>query len=139
MVRSLVLAFGKPSGAPPAGTGSRFTRIDASFALGDQILTSRDMVFASRDFDMTGGGSVRLPSGALDMRADVVLSRELTSQAGTDFRRYAQEDGRIVVPATITGTVEHPGVSLDVTAAASRALQNEVKRKAKGFLDRIFK
>jgi uncharacterized protein involved in outer membrane biogenesis len=139
MVRALVLAFGKPSGAPPPGTGSRFTRIDATFALGDQTLTSHDMAFASRDFDMTGGGSVRLPAGALEMRADVVLSRELTSQAGTDFRRYAQEDGRIVVPATITGTVEHPSVSLDITAAASRALQNEVKRKAKGLLDRIFK
>jgi hypothetical protein len=139
MVRSLVLAFGKPSGAPPPGTGSRFTRIDASFALDNQTLTSHEIAFASRDFDMTGGGSVRLPAGALEMRADVILSRELTSQAGTDFRRYAQEDGRIVVPATITGTVEHPGISLDITAAASRALQNEVKRKAKGFLDRIFK
>ncbi len=139
MVRTLVLAFGKPSGAPPPGTGSSFTRIDAPFALDNQTLTSREVVFTSRDFDMTGGGSVRFPSGALDMRADVVLARELTSQAGVDFRRYAQEDGRIVVPATITGTAERPGVSLDLTAAASRALQNEVKRKAKGFLDRIFK
>jgi uncharacterized protein involved in outer membrane biogenesis len=139
MVRTLVLAFGKPSGAPPPGSGSRFTRIDSTFALDDQTLTSRDIAFASRDFDMTGGGSVQLPSGALAMRADVVLSRELTSQAGTDFRRYAQDDGRIVVPATITGTVERPGVSLDITAAAGRALQNEVKRKAKGLLDRIFK
>jgi hypothetical protein len=139
MVRTLVLAFGKPSGAPPPGTGSSFTRIDTAFGLDNQTLTLRDTTFASRDFDMTGGGSVQLPSGALAMRADVVLSPELTAQAGTDFRRYAQEDGRIVVPATITGTVEHPGVRPDITAAAGRALQNELKRKAKGFLDRIFK
>jgi hypothetical protein len=30
-------------------------------------------------------------------------------------------------------------VTLDVAAAASRALQNELKRKAKGLLDRLFK
>jgi uncharacterized protein involved in outer membrane biogenesis len=139
MVRSVVLAFGKPSGAPAPGTGSRFTRIESAFTLADQTLRSSDIAFASRDFDMSGSGSVRLPAGALDVHADVVLSRELTAQAGTDLRRYAQEDGRIVVPATITGTVASPGVSLDVAAAANRALQNEVKRKVKGLLDRIIR
>jgi uncharacterized protein involved in outer membrane biogenesis len=139
MVRSVVLAFGKPSGAPAPGTGSRFTRIESAFTLADQTLRSSDIAFASRDFDMSGSGSVRLPAGALDVHADVVLSRELTAQAGTDLRRYAQEDGRIVVPATITGTLASPRVSLDVAAAANRALQNEVKRKVKGLLDRIIR
>ena len=49
VVRSAVLAFGKPSGAPVAGSGSHFTRIDATFTLGDQTLRSTDIAFASRD------------------------------------------------------------------------------------------
>ena len=121
----------------PAGSGSRFTRIDSGFALDDQTLRSQDITFASPDFDMSGSGSVRLPAGAVDMQADVVLSRDLTAQAGVDLRRYAQENGRIVVPATITGTLSAPSVRVNVAAAGARALENEVKRRIKGLLDRM--
>jgi uncharacterized protein involved in outer membrane biogenesis len=140
MVRSIVLAFGRPAADVPAtDRGSRFTRIDSTFTIADQTMRSQNITFASPDFDMTGGGSVRLPSGAVDMAGNVVLSRELTAQAGVDLRRYAQENGRIVVPATITGTLSDPSVRISVAAAAGRALENEVKRRFKGLLDRIIK
>jgi hypothetical protein len=132
MVRAVVLAFGKPNGAPAAGSGSAFTRIAGSFALADQALRSEDIRFESRDFDMAGTLRVRLPAGALEMHANVILSRELTAQAGTDLRRYAQQDGRIVLPATIGGTLAHPRVSIDVAAILNRALQNEIQRRLKG-------
>jgi hypothetical protein len=139
IVRPIVLAFGKPSGAPPGGSGSSFTQLGGNFVLADQMLRVPDVTFASRDFDMAGSALVRFPAGVLDVRANVMLSRELTAQAGTDLRRYAQEDGRVVVPATITGTLAAPAVSIDVAAAVNRALQNEAKRKLKGFLDRIIR
>jgi hypothetical protein len=82
---------------------------------------------------------VQLVSGSLGARADVVLSRELTAQAGVDLRRYAQEDGRVVVPATIGGTLQQPSVSLDVAAAARRALTNELERRTRSILDDLFK
>ena len=69
---------------------------------------------------MTGRASVRVPAGAVDMHANVVLSAALTAQAGTDLRRYAQEDGRIVLPATITGTVASP-VSGSISPPPRRA------------------
>jgi AsmA-like C-terminal region len=142
MVRPIVLAFGKPSGAPPAGSGSSFTQLGGNFTLADRTLRVPDITFASRDFDMAGTALVRFPTGApgaLDVHANVMLSRELTAQAGTDLRRYAQEDGRVVVPATITGTLAAPNVSIDIAAAVNRALQNEAKRKLKGYLDRIIR
>jgi hypothetical protein len=139
MVRTIVLAFGKPSGAPPLGSGSTFTSLGGAFALADRTLHSDDVTFNSRDFDMNGRVQIRLPAGAIDMRANVRLSRELTEQAGTDLRRYAQEDGRVVVPAVITGTMAAPSVSIDVGAAMQRALQNELKRKVKGLFDRIIR
>ena len=88
---------------------------------------------------MSGSAVVQFPAAAIDMHANVALSRELTAQAGTDLRRYAQEDGRVIVPAVIGGTVAAPRVTIDVTAALTRALQNEVKRKVKGLFDRIIK
>jgi hypothetical protein len=139
LVRPIVLAFGKPSGAPPAGSGSTFTRLGGNFALADGAITSDDLTMASRDFDLAGRGAVHLASGALTARTNVVLSSELTAQAGVDLRRYAQEDGRVVVPATLGGTLQQPTVSLDVAAAARRALTNELERRTRSLLDGLFK
>jgi len=139
MVRTIVLAFGKPSGAPPAGSGSSFSRLGGMFALTGGTLTSDNVALSSRDFDMHGRTTVRLGTGEVNARADVVLSEELTAQSGTDLRRYAQQDGRVVVPATIGGTLDHPSVSLDVAAATQRAIENELKRRASSWLDGLFK
>lgn len=139
MVRTIVLGFGKPSGAPPPGSGSTFSRVGGMFALARGTLTSENMAMDSRDFDMRGHGTVRLATGEIAARADVILSKELTAQAGTDLRRYAQQNGLIVLPATIGGTLEHPTVSLDIAAATGRAVENELKRRASSWLEGLLK
>jgi hypothetical protein len=139
LVRPIVLAFGKPTGAPPAGSGSTFTRLGGNFGLADGTMTTDDLTMTSRDFDLAGRGTVHLASGALSARSNIVLSPELTAQAGVDLRRYAQEDGRVVVPATLGGTLQQPTVSLDVAAAARRALTNELERRTRSLLDGLFK
>src|SRR5436190_6788629 len=139
MVRRVVLAFGKPSGAPAEGAGTAFKTLGGTFALANGGLASEDIALASRDLDLHGHGSLRLESGAIDARADVVLSPELTAQAGTDLRRYAQQDGRVIVPATVGGTLADPHVSIDVAAAARRAAGNELKRRVTDILGGLFK
>lgn len=139
MVRRVVLAFGKPSGAPAEGAGTAFQTLGGTFALAGAGLTSDSLALKSRDADMQGHGSLRLDTGAVDVRADVVLSPELTAQSGTDLRRYAQENGRVIVPAVVTGTLEAPSVSIDVAAATRRALGNELQRRATDFLGGLFK
>jgi AsmA-like C-terminal region len=139
LVRTIVLAFGKPSGVPPQGSGSTFTRLGGTFALANRTLTSTDLSLASRDFDVSGRSTLRLSTGALDARGDVALSRELTSQAGTDLRRYAQQDGRVIVPAIVGGTIDHPEVTVDIQAAAARAFQNEIQRRAKSLFEGLLK
>jgi uncharacterized protein involved in outer membrane biogenesis len=139
LVRPIVLAFGKPSGAPPAGSGSTFSSLAGTFALASSTLTSTNLALASRDFDLNGHGRLQVDSGAVEARADVVLSKELTAQSGTDLRRYAQEDGRVIVPATIRGTLEHPTVFVDVGEATRRALTNEIGRRARDLLGGLFK
>jgi AsmA-like protein len=139
MVRRVVLAFGKPSGAPPEGSGTAFRTLGGTFVLASQGLTAGNLSMTSRDLDMQGRASLRLDSGAVDVRADVILSPDLTAQAGSDLRRYAQENGRVIVPATVTGTLRGPHVSIDVAAAARRAFGNELKRRATDFLGGLFK
>lgn len=139
LVRRIVLAFGKPSGVPPEGAGTAFKSLGGRFALANATLTSDHLTLASRDLDADGRGSFNLESGGVDARADVVLSPELTAQSGTDLRRYAQENGRVIVPATVSGRLDAPSVSIDVAAAAQRALGNELKRRAGDFLSGLFK
>jgi uncharacterized protein involved in outer membrane biogenesis len=139
MVRTIVLAFGKPSGAPPQGSGSAFTRLAGTFNLSNGTLASSNLTLASRDFDMNGRTSLHVASGALDAATNVALSKELTAQAGTDLRRVAQSDGRVIVPARISGTLANPQVSIDLAAATQRAIENELKRRAKGLFDDFFK
>ena len=139
LVRTVVLAFGKPSGVPPEGSGAAFTRLGGTFALANRTLTSDNLSLASRDFDVSGRSTLQLSAGALDARGDVALSRELTAQAGTDLRRYAQEDGRVIVPATVSGTINRPQVSVDVAAAAARAFRNEFQRRANSLFEGLFK
>lgn len=139
LVRTVVLAFGKPSGVPPEGSGSAFSRLGGTFALANRTVTSDNLSLVSRDFDVTGRTRLQLSNGALEARGDVALSPELTAQAGTDLRRYAQQDGRVVVPAIVSGTIDHPVVSVDVQAAAARAFQNEIKRRTKDLFEGLFK
>jgi len=139
IVRPIVLAFGKPSGAPPEGSGSAFSRLGGTFRLASGTVVSDDLTMKARDFDLAGRGSLQLTSGALTGRADVALSPELSAQAGVDLRRYAQEDGRVVVPATFGGTLQQPSVSLDIGAATRRALGNELQRRAKSLMDGLLR
>jgi uncharacterized protein involved in outer membrane biogenesis len=139
LVRPIVLAFGKPSGAPAEGSGSAFSRLGGTFALANGVINCNDLTMAARDFDVSGRGSLALASSALSARGDVLLSSELTAQAGTDLRRYAQENGRVVVPATIGGTLQRPAVTLDIAAATRRALGNELQRRTRSFIDDLFK
>jgi hypothetical protein len=139
LVRAVVLAFGKPSGAPPEGSGAAFTRLGGPLRLANQVVTSDRLALESRDLDMRMKGSLHLGTGAVAADGDVVLSRELTAQAGTDLRRYAQQDGRVIVPVTVSGTLSSPTVFVDIAAAAKRAIGNELKRKVNDLLGGLFK
>ena len=133
------VGFGTPPGAPPPGSGSAFSRLAGHFQIQKGVLRSDNLTFASRDFDMGGRAALVVRSGVIDSTVDVVLSRELTAQAGTDLRRYAASDGRVIIPAHITGTISQPSISLDLAAATRRALENELKRRAKSWLDQLFR
>jgi len=135
LVRPIVLAFGRPSGAPPEGSGASFSTLGGTFALVDGRLASDDLAMASRDFDVSGHGALNLITGAVAAAVDVVLSKELSDQAGTDLRRHADQEGRVTVPATIGGTLQRATVSLDVAAAARRAIGNQLRRRTKSLLE----
>ena len=139
IVRSVILAFGRPTGEVPAGSGESFTRIAATLAVNGPALSTQDLSFASRDFDMTGEGRLSLATQDVDFHTNVILSQELSAQAGRDLYRLAREGDRIVLPARITGTVSSPTVFIDVQSAFQRALRNRAEDEIRKLFDRFRK
>jgi uncharacterized protein involved in outer membrane biogenesis len=139
VVRTVILAFGKPASAQPASSGEAFSRLAATLAIAGTNLSTNDLTFASRDFDMTASGALSLATQAVNFLADVKLSQELSAQAGRDLYRLAREGDRIVLPAKITGSVSSPNVFINVQEALKRALTNRAQDEMKGLFDRLRK
>lgn len=138
LVRTVILFFGRP--APDAGAASdAFQRLDATFSLANRIVTAQALSLHSDDADVVGSGTLALDSKALSGRADLSLSEALSAQAGRDLARYTREGNRIVLPATIGGTLSAPRISIDAAAAVQRGLRNEIQRRLGDLLDQFKK
>ena len=79
---------------------------------------------------------MNLETRALDGTIDMILSEELSAQAGTDLARYTSEGNRVVLPARLGGTLEQPRITINATAALKRGMQNEIERRLKGLFGR---
>jgi uncharacterized protein involved in outer membrane biogenesis len=139
IVRTVILAFGRPSAERPAGSGEAFTQLAADLAVAGGRASTNNLTFASRDLDMHGSGAVDLRSQGVDLAVDVILSPELSAQAGRDLYRYASEGNRIVLPGRITGTAARPVVTIDTAKALQRALQNTLKSKMKSLFNGVIR
>lgn len=137
LVRTVVLFFGRPAADDPGGAGERFNRIATSFTLRRQVVHTDSLSMQSPDVDLVASGTLTIPTKALDGTANIILSEALSSQAGTDLVRYTRQGDRVVLPATIGGSLAQPSVMIDAAAAVQRGLRNEVERRLKGFLDRF--
>jgi uncharacterized protein involved in outer membrane biogenesis len=139
LVSPVIRAFGRPGAAPPVDRSNAFSSIRGTFALANGVLRTGDLVMTSRDLDVKAQGTLRVAGARADMKADLILSEALTADAGRDLVRYAREGTRVIVPATIRGPLASPSVSIDVEAAASRALRNTVEDEVKKGLGRLFR
>ena len=135
LVRTVVLFFGRPAPETAAAT-DQFERIDASFSLAKQILRADTFSMHSRDADLRGSVTLNLETRALDGTIDMILSEELSAQAGTDLARYTQEGNRVVLPASVGGTLEQPRITINAAAALQRGITNEIGRRLKELFGR---
>jgi hypothetical protein len=134
LVRTVVLFFGRPAPGAGASTDS-FERIDATFALVRQVIAASALSLHSTDVDLVGRGTLTIPGKILDGHMDLSLSEALSAQAGTDLIRFTHDGNRVLLPATIAGTLDAPRLSIDAGAAMRRGLRNEVERRLKDILD----
>jgi uncharacterized protein involved in outer membrane biogenesis len=125
--------------APDVAATDTFSRIDSSLTLQAGTVRVTSLAMKAADFDLTGTGVMALSSGRIALDVDLSLTEALSQQAGRDLYRYARDGRRIVVPATIGGTLSEPTASIDVGEAAGRALRNRLEEEARSILEGVIK
>jgi uncharacterized protein involved in outer membrane biogenesis len=149
LVRAVVIATAMRADAqaasqaePTESSDERFSRLGATLAVSNGLARTSDLLFESPDVTFRAAGSMRLDGSILDLKGDMQLSEALTQRAGRDLVRYTQQDGRVTVPATVTGSAHSPAVRVDVGALAARAAKNKIQEEAgkaiKKVLDGLF-
>ena len=105
--------------------------------------TTDDLLFESADLTLNAAGSVALDGNDVNLRGKLRLSEALSLQAGRDLQRYTQEEGRVTLPVTVTGTADNLSARIDTAGAAGRALKNrateEVQKGLKKGLGSLFR
>ena len=140
LIQTVVVATsGRTDAAGSRGNGSRdepFTRLGATLSVAGGSASTQDLKFESKDIMLSAAGGLRLDGSVLNFQGQVQLSDELTKQAGRDLVRYTQEQGRVTIPATITGSADHPQVAVDVSSMAKRALTNKANEEAQKAIEK---
>jgi hypothetical protein len=142
MVRAIVLA-GSGRGSSQAQVGSAsstepFTRLGATLALAGGTATTKDLRFESSNLLLDASGSFRLDASNVDLTGKVQLSDELTAKAGQDLVRYTAENGRVTLPASISGPADKLQVRIDTGAVLKRAITNRANEEIKKALGGLF-
>jgi uncharacterized protein involved in outer membrane biogenesis len=140
LVRGIVLATsGREDSKANLNTTTAdepFTSLTGTLAIANGTATTNDLAFESKDLSLAAAGTVALDGSAIDVKGQVLLSQELTAQAGRDFQRLASEQGRIRLPVTITGSAQNPQVRIDVANAAKRAITNKANEEINRAIER---
>lgn len=116
--------------AGASDTDEPFSRLGATLVIADGAASTSDLKFEAADLSLSAEGSVQLDASAIRLRGRLQLSELLSQQVHQKMLRISQEQGRVVLPATITGPVSAPVVRIDAAGMAKRALRNTVSERA---------
>ncbi len=134
LVRTVVLAGSMRADSQrqiTGGTTEPFSRLAAVFDVASGEARTDDLRFESKDLSLAAVGSLRLDGRAVDFAGPVQLSDELSKQAGQDLLRYTAKDGRVTIPVTVSGPVDHLAVRVGMTDLAKRAIGNRASEELK--------
>ena len=136
LIQNVIVATSGRADAKRGG-GSRdepFSRLGGTLTVAGGSASTQDLKFQSKDLLLDAAGAVRLDGTAINLKGQVQLSDELSQQAGRDLVRYTQDQGRVTLPATITGSAASPQVRIDVASMAKRAITNRANEEAQKVL-----
>jgi hypothetical protein len=114
-----------------------FSRLGVTLDISDGTARTSDLSFEGKDLSLSAAGSLKLDGSAVVLKGQMQLSEALSQQAGRDLMRYTQRDGRVTLPAIVSGPAASPSVRLDVGGAAKTAITNRANEEAQKALKRL--
>jgi uncharacterized protein involved in outer membrane biogenesis len=138
LVKGAILATSMRAGSASQATSASgtepFTSLDGTFTIANGAATTTDLKFTSNDVLLSATGTVRLDGAAIDLAGPLQLSDDLSKQAGRDLVKYTQKDGRVTLPAKVSGSADALHVGIDTGDLAKRALTNAAGEQTKKLL-----
>jgi AsmA-like C-terminal region/Domain of Unknown Function (DUF748) len=124
-------AIGKFTGASKVGDGAtHVSSLTGTFDLKNGLATTNDLKALTDAGTIAATGSASLVNQGLDMKATAVLSKTSSQQVGGAAigglmnTAMANQNGEIVIPVLIGGTIPSPKVAPDVSAMAKMRMSN---------------
>jgi uncharacterized protein involved in outer membrane biogenesis len=126
-------AVGKFLGSSPAqgnGPQTAIKKLSGTLNIQNGVANTNDLIAALNEGSLSGKGSINLINEGLNMHATAVLSSGTSQQVGGSKvggflnTALANNNGELVIPVIITGTLEHPAFAPDTQAIAEMKLKH---------------
>lgn len=106
-----------------------FSTIETDLTIKQGVLSLRNLLMDSHDFQATGGGTIGFDK-QLNLLVNLNLSQEVSQKlsGASPVVKVAMKDGRLSLPLTITGTAQAPVYGVDVKGLTGK-VQEQVKKK----------
>jgi uncharacterized protein involved in outer membrane biogenesis len=120
------------TGQAPAERTTQVARLTGTFQVTDGVARTDDLTAAIEDGTLSARGSVNLVDESIDLRLMAVLSREATQRVGGTqiggllTTALANQQGELVVPMLVTGSLQQPRFAPDTQLVAEMRLKNLV-------------
>jgi len=109
---------------------TNIVQLSGTFDVENGVAHTADLKAAIDFGTLAGTGSVNLADQSLNLRVTAVLTKELSQQVGGDQvggylnTALSNNQGELVLPIIVTGTLQHPKVAPDFKQMAQLKLQN---------------
>jgi AsmA protein len=134
LVKTIVLAGSGRDNALAAAKDTQadepFSKMGMTLALGGGAARTDDLAFQSDSVLLAAAGTLALDGTDVDLAGNVQLSESLTQQAGRTLVAYTQQDGRVTIPVTVSGSAESLHAMVAVGDLMKRAATNKAKEEA---------
>lgn len=114
----------------PSGPNTALQRLSAMMNIQNGVATTNNLIAAMAEGSLSGTGSLNLVNQGIDMHVTAVLANTVSKQVGgTGIGGFmntalANNNGELVLPVIVTGTMAHPVFAPDVQAMAKMKLNH---------------
>ncbi|HEX2227777.1 MAG TPA: AsmA family protein, partial [Candidatus Binatia bacterium] len=119
-----------------------FKTLETEFGVANGIADFKRIHLVSAVMEAQGAGKMNLEAQTLDLGIEAALASDISARAGGGKAGtfFKDNQGRIVVPLTISGAAKSPAVNIDTKKLVTKGLGSILQDRRKGSpLDRLFR